>query len=128
MRKLLLLAALITLALGLAPAHAADPYCVIADANMGDDGTVGAQCTLTADGNPHGYLALLPNDWDIFLDVDGDGNFEPLAGDQVIGSFSPTGFDPPAGQLTLTTGANYTVRVYNGCAGACGHVGILAVK
>ncbi len=51
MRKLLVLGVL-GLALGLAPAHAADPYCTIADANTGDDGTIGAWCTSSGIWDP----------------------------------------------------------------------------
>ncbi|HVL33683.1 MAG TPA: hypothetical protein VM600_08920, partial [Actinomycetota bacterium] len=114
--------------LGFAPAGAAAPECVMAGAATGEDGTIGLSCTFTADTNPHGYAAAIPNDWDIFLDVDGDGKFEALDGDVLVQEFSPSEASPPAGQLPLATGKMYTVRIYNGCAGACGHIGALYVR
>ncbi|HEX9711683.1 MAG TPA: hypothetical protein VGB52_03900 [Actinomycetota bacterium] len=127
MRKLLVFG-ILGLALGLAPAHAADPYCTIADANTGDDGAVGATCTITADDLPHGYLLLTPNDVRIFLDVDGNGQLEPVEGDSIVIEVSPAGADPLAGPLDLTTGANYTMQMMNGCAGVCGHIGFAGLK
>lgn len=127
MRKLLILGVL-GLALGLAPAHAADPYCAIADANLGDDGTVGAQCTITADDLEHGYVLLTPNDIRIFLDVNGNGVLEAAQGDRLVVEVSPSGMDPLVGTLDLVTGSNYTMQMINGCAGACGHIGFAAMK
>lgn len=123
MKKLLLLAIVAVLALGLAPASAAEAQCVLADANLGADGTVAAQCVITADANPHGIVAWTPNDVAIFTDGDGDGRLdaEPI--------FEYGLGDQPVQTLPLQTGKDYTIRWYNNCGGpVCGHIGTIAVR
>ena len=127
MRKVLFAALVAALALSAGSASAVEENVCLISGGETTPGDGVETCTFeAADAPAHGYVGATPNDFIIFIDVDGDGNLD--GEDTLLAEVSPSEFNPIAGQFSVEAGATVSVNLSHGCAGpACGWAGALLV-
>ncbi len=129
--RLVAASALVAIALTTVPAHAQETECLFGPNVVGTDGTGREHCEFEAQDLPaHGYVALTPNGFRVYLDRNDNDRFDGRD-DELIFTRPVEGNASVVGPLTLETGTVYDVDLYEDCTPVgdpiCGWVGTLLV-